>query len=359
MQRGAANLHMPIVESALTILDMPTRLHTVLKDRGILGAARVLRNLGRLDQLTFLGELQNANLPQPTLDFLRGKSWNELGDALHQLLDQEGGAVRPIRDEEFHRLVRAATQGAPPMQQANSAPGTPPLFEVRLPDVRRFHGPAGRLRFRITPVSRLRMVMAQTGYQRLDPQAAPAVDVSFEWNGRRWYPGVELFGEGVFIDLDGASAGLSGPREQAWQQKRAANPEILLHPVHVWWHSLAHRVMTSLSVDSGYSTTAIRERTYLTFDPNGNALGGILLYTVQPGGDGTLGGLISLVPSFSNILDDALRDIGTCSNDPLCSEAPGAGSDGAACYSCLLVSETSCEHRNRGLDRLLLLENLP
>lgn len=359
MQRGAANLHMPVVASALTILDMPTRLHTVLKDRGILGAARVLRNLARLDQSTFLGEMQSANLPQPTLDFLQRTPWNELRDALDQLLDQQGGTPRPVRDEEFGRLVRAATQGAPPMRQANPTPGAPPLFEVRLPDVRRFHGPAGRLRFRITPVSRLRMVMAQTGYQRLDPQTSPAVDVSFEWGGSRWYPGVELFGEGIFIDLDGASLSLGGPREQAWQQKHAANPEVLLHPVHVWWHSLAHRVLTALSVDSGYSSTAIRERTYLTFDANGNALGGVLLYTVQPGGDGTLGGLISLVPSFSNILDEALRDIGTCSNDPLCAEAPGAGADGAACYSCLLVSETSCEHRNRGLDRLLLLENLP
>lgn len=359
MQRGAANLHMPVVASALTILDMPTRLHTVLKDRGILGAARVLRNLGRLDLPTFLREMQSANLPHPTLDFLQRTPWNELRDALDQLLDHQGGTPRPVRDEEFERLVRAATQGAPPMRHANPTLGAPPLFEVRLPDVRRFHGPAGRLRFRITPVSRLRMVMAQTGYQRLDPQTSPAVDVSFEWNGSRWYPGVELFGEGIFLDLDGASLSVAGPRYQAWQQKHAADPEVLLHPVHVWWHSLAHRVLTALSVDSGYSSTAIRERTYLTFDANGNALGGVLLYTVQPGGDGTLGGLISLVPSFSNILDDALRDIGTCSNDPLCAEAPGAGADGAACYSCLLVSETSCEHRNRGLDRLLLLENLP
>lgn len=359
MQRGAANLHMPLVASALTILDMPTRLHTVLKDRGILSAARVLRNLGRLDQPTFLGEMQNANLPQVTLDYLQRTPWNELRGALDQLLDQGSGTLRPVRDEEFDRLVRAATQGAPPMQPAIPTPGTPPLFEVRLSDVRRFHGPTGRLRFRVTPVSRLRMVMAQTGYQRLDPQTARIIDVSFEWTGLSWYPGVELFGEGIFIDLEGASTGLSGPRERAWQQKHANSPEILLHPVHVWWHSLAHRILTALSVDSGYSSTSIRERTYLTFDSAGNPLGGILLYTVQPGGDGTLGGLLSLVPAFSNILDDALRDVGTCSNDPLCAEAPSAGSDGAACYSCLLVSETSCEHRNRGLDRLLLMDNAP
>ncbi len=131
------------------------------------------------------------------------------------------------------------------------------------------------------------------------------------------------------------------------------------HPTHVWWHSLSHRLLTALSVDSGYSSAAIRERIYLTFDASGDPHGGILLYTVQPGGDGTLGGLMSLVASFGTILDAALRDVRTCSNDPLCAESPSAGADGASCYSCLLVSETSCEHRNRGLDRLLLMETLP
>src|SRR5204862_1250501 len=112
----------------------PTRLHTVLRDRGILAAARVLRNLGRLDLPTFLSEMQNANLPAATLDYLQRTPWNELGDALDQLLDQETGTRRPVRDEEFERLVRAATQGAPPIQPATPTPGAPPLFEVRLSD---------------------------------------------------------------------------------------------------------------------------------------------------------------------------------------------------------------------------------
>ena len=68
---------------------------------------------------------------------------------------------------------------------------------------------------------------------------------------------------------------------------------------------------------------------------------------------------MSLVPRFAQVLDDALRDLATCSNDPLCEQAPQLGAEGAACYSCLLASETSCEHRNMGLDRLLLLDNLP
>jgi hypothetical protein len=65
------------------------------------------------------------------------------------------------------------------------------------------------------------------------------------------------------------------------------------------------------------------------------------------------------VDRFDQILQTALQDVDNCSNDPLCEEAPSAGASGAACYSCLLVSETSCEHRNMGLDRLLLMENMP
>ena len=87
---------------------------------------------------------------------------------------------------------------------------------------------------------------------------------------------------------------------------------------------------------------------------------GVLLYTAQPGGDGTLGGLIALVPQFERVLSVALRELDSCSNDPLCGEEVfNAGRyNGPACYSCALISETSCEHRNMKLDRRLLLDNL-
>jgi hypothetical protein len=85
----------------------------------------------------------------------------------------------------------------------------------------------------------------------------------------------------------------------------------------------------------------------------------VLLSTVQPGGDGTLGGLIALVPRFLEVITSALRDLASCSNDPLCEEAFPDGVNGSACYSCLLASETSCERRNVHLDRILLLQNMP
>jgi hypothetical protein len=363
MQRGAANLRMTVPVAALTILDMPGRLHNVLTDQRILTAASLLQSLGMLDQANFLRSLGALTppLPAPTLGLLTGTPWNMLQSALSQLLVWTGGGApaRSLQEEEFERLERAATNGAPPVPSAQ--PGGPPLFEVRRADVRQFPGPSGRVRFRVTPVSRLRMVFVQKAYQRMDPQGGDEVSTAFSWAGQTWYPGVALFGEGIFLDLDGAPLPLTGLRLAPWQQRfnAATPPEPRLHPVHVWWHTLSHRLLQALAVDSGYSSAAIRERVYVTHDAAGNTRGGLLLYTVQPGGDGTLGGLIALVPRFDQVLDAALRDLGTCSNDPLCEQAPQMGAEGAACYSCLLASETSCEHRNLGLDRLLLLDNLP
>ena len=87
----------------------------------------------------------------------------------------------------------------------------------------------------------------------------------------------------------------------------------------------------------------------------------MLLYTSQPGAEGTLGGLSSLSSSMENYLNSAISKISYCSGDPLCEEQmfePG-GYNGAACYGCLMNSETSCEHRNMWLDRNVLIENTP
>jgi hypothetical protein len=133
-----------------------------------------------------------------------------------------------------------------------------------------------------------------------------------------------------------------------------------LHPVFIWWHTLSHLLMRVLSKDSGYSAASIRERIYLEVT-GPQARGGIILYTVQPGSDGTLGGLISLIPRFEDILRGTAELAENCSNDPLCYEEEFSCGKyaGASCYSCLLLSETSCEHRNMWLDRHLFLENPP
>jgi hypothetical protein len=312
-----------------------------------------------LDRDRLITQLARQGVPDAALDVIRNADWRLVEDALNQLIGT--GQPRPLKEEEFDKLRSAATQGAPAVP--SSHPGSPPMFEVRLADVRRFYGPAHNFPLRVTPVSRLRMVQVQSGYRRVDAQAGLVVPCRFSWAGVDWFPGIELLGEGLFLDMDNYVFIPEGPRAASWLA-RHSNPAdnqdpAELHPVSVWWHTLSHRLLRTLSVDSGYSSAAIRERVYFSHDPQRHSHGGLLLYTVQPGGDGTLGGLISLADRFDEVLQSALRDVVDCSNDPLCAEAPSAGAPGAACYSCLLASETSCEQRNLHLDRLLLIDNPP
>jgi hypothetical protein len=361
LQRGAANLRTPSVISALTIPPLASRLHNILQDSRIMTLCSTLRGLNLLTEPNFRQGLANIQPPlgASVLQFLQQRSWAEIQTAIAQVAAQATAATRSLKDEEFESLRFAATNGAPPVPSPQV--GVPPLFEVRLTDIRRFSGPAGRLTFRVVPVSRLRMVLVQLGFRRLDPTNAPVVSVAFQSAGRTWYPGVELFGEGLYLDLEDTVENLTGDRALSWSSsfQQATQPDETLHPVHVWWHTLSHRLLRALSVDSGYSSAAIRERVYLSMEPAQPPRGGLLLYTVQPGGDGTLGGLIGLVPSFGQVIAAALRDLASCSNDPLCEEAVPNGVNGSACYSCLLASETSCEQRNVHLDRGLLLRNLP
>jgi hypothetical protein len=60
--------------------------------------------------------------------------------------------------------------------------------------------------------------------------------------------------------------------------------------------------------------------------------------------------------SMRRYLEMAMEDASVCSNDPVCSDVtvkPPAF-NGAACYACAFLPETSCEHKNTWLDRRLL-----
>ncbi|HBY99391.1 MAG TPA: hypothetical protein DEP84_36550 [Chloroflexi bacterium] len=378
IQRGAANLRISELQTALTIPPRSTRLHRLLEMMVIRAVLATQSTHSKQELLNALQALVRQNLLRPAV-VTEIQNYAE-DTILAAIADTAAGdlpaTIRNLRLQEFEALRHAAAHGAPP--QPSPTPGAPPQFEVIHGQVRTLVGPGGR-RLRVTPVNRLRVVMVQTGYRRLDPLNAP-VDRVYGDGQRSWYPGVELFGEGIFLDLDPGPRPdtathhfpLNGAAALAWfyawidpesfEQCIHPDDRDQLHPVFVWWHTLSHRLINALAVDSGYSSAAVRERVFVDVDEDtGDAGGGVLLYTAQPGGDGTLGGLVALVPEFERVVETAFRNLDTCSNDPLCGEetfAPGKY-NGAACYACALVSETSCEHRNMRLDRNLLLENLP
>ncbi|MEW6277562.1 MAG: DUF1998 domain-containing protein [Candidatus Eremiobacterota bacterium] len=364
-QRGAANLFIPEVLSAVTIPNLDTSLHQALgsvqckllleplHDAGKLTTGAALRDI-LLKYARHLPPAVELEVKKYSDDALLRAARDVLAMSLPQTPEEQ-------RANEFRELQRAATHGHPP-----STPGrvnVPPDFEVVAQFVCAF--PLRGYSLRVTPVSRLRVVMVQVGYRRLGGEVASS---EYRSGAEVWFPGTELYGEGVFLDLEplpGAESAIdhpgSGPTWARWKKRydTSPDPKTQDHPVFVWWHTLAHRLIRSLSVDSGYSSASVRERVYFQATRQG-AVGGVLLYAVQPGGDGTLGGLIALVPAFDRVLARATRDLDACSNDPLCEETsirPGRV-NGAACYACSLVSETSCEFRNQSLDRLILKETL-
>jgi len=381
MQRGAANLRIADIQTALTIPPKDSPLHNILaldRVQAVLGVVKPRNKQALVGMVELM--LASGAISAGHVNTIKAASNEDVLTALREANrgDEPASGVE-LRLQEFAALQAAAAAGHPPVR--SNTPGMPPLFEVIKEQVRTVVARPDGLKLRVTPVSRLRVVMVQTGYHRIQP-TNKLVPTYLKAQEREWHPGVELFGEGIFIDLEPSTdPGLKTRHPhlydrpaaewlKAWRNPDAYGQNIpeyedtyQLHPVFVWWHTFAHRLINALAIDSGYSSAAVRERVFIQPDEEDREIanGGVLLYTVQPGGDGTLGGLIALVPEFERVLNIAMRNLDACSNDPLCGEEE-FGPDkynGAACYACTLVSETSCEHRNMRLDRNLLLDNMP
>ena len=77
---------------------------------------------------------------------------------------------------------------------------------------------------------------------------------------------------------------------------------------------------------------------YIDINQKGEISAGLLLYTAQQGGDGTLGGLIVMARRFESVLASAIRNIDACSNDPLCSRSRSGPVDRTGHMLCLHAS---------------------
>jgi hypothetical protein len=224
-------------------------------------------------------------------------------------------------------------------------------------------------------VHRLREVVAQVGFTRfeaagpdiqgdlaLDVKRAPlAIDIS-------WLPAVENRGEGVFLHLhrEVIDHWLQRPAVQQrgrqlregltlWKAEHEGSSREFPGLPYYLLHSLAHLLLTAISLECGYPASSLRERIYAT-----PGCYGILVYTGSSDAEGTLGGLVLAGHEIRRHLARALEMGALCSNDPVCAFHVPAPHDhqpllGSACHGCLLISETSCEQRNDFLDRALVL----
>jgi len=356
--RGSSSLRIPEI---ITTVAIPTRnspLDNLLSKtliKGVIMGEGDWTKDKLLMKMTYMREKTKVISPED-VEIVRNSEEGQITKAIHDLerrMIENDLTLDQVKLEEFHELETASQFGYP-----SDPCDSNPSFQINKHKVRsgvKF----GPFELRIAPIENLRIMIVQKGYRRLgtDPLKNKLVETYYYDGNDRWYAGMEQFGEGIFIDIPNGIPVNDG----SWNKFYASESSIFFHPQFVWWHTLSHRIINALSVDSGYSSASIRERIYGEIDDKtGNFSGGILLYATQPGGDGSLGGLISLVSIFERVMKSALKNLNYCSNDPLCSEQKPSATvnNGAACYACTLLSETSCELRNMFLDRNVLRGSL-
>ena len=210
------------------------------------------------------------------------------------------------------------------------------------------------------------------GFTRVDapdPDADKQTNIVYlnKGKGERWLPAAEVHGEGIFIEFnkDTLTSWLNQQDLKLLSEKYAQcykefceskgwTITILRDARYVLMHTFAHLLIKQMSMSSGYSSSAIRERIYFSDD-----MSGILLYTGSADKEGSLGGLVELgnIDQLLVLMRDAFQEALLCTNDPECLNNIPAGnnSNGAACHSCCMVSETACENGNRMLDRGLVV----
>ena len=226
-------------------------------------------------------------------------------------------------------------------------------------------------------VKKLRVVTALTGFNRIEPNRDRSAPIKTSSIG--WLPATEVLGEGIFLALSQDTVenwlrqnSVVIQERVKWVESRrellAARNRLILDemvtPEFVLLHSLSHLLIRTLTINCGYSTSALQERIYAA-KPNDSqeTMLGLLIFTSASDSEGGLGGLVQQGKQtrFESTLMEALEQSRWCSSDPLCIESTGQGMDSlnlGACHSCALLPETACETMNSFLDRGLVTGTL-
>ncbi|MDU4545934.1 MAG: DUF1998 domain-containing protein [Clostridium botulinum] len=347
-QRGASNVYFPVIRSAISIPPWINPLNSLIDEH--------YRDI--LNYRTDFGDMGVTKIYEKYFEDKFNRA--EFDDALNKR-DEKIKEFTEIKEMEY----AAITHHDDLLYQTNVK-----YFKSEEETVPEY---LKKNISRIVKVHRLREVMVLLGFMRMD-SPEPEVDdaknivmLSKDKMDESWLPGVEVNGEGVFIEFNKETvqkwknslriSSLSSKYKtsysdwcssKGWTKYKDRDAEYVL------LHSFAHLMIKEMAMQSGYSSSAIKERIY-----SSETMCGVLLYTGSSDKEGSLGGLVELgnIGSFTKILKAALENALTCTTDPECmiNEPDKNKMNGAACHSCLMISETACENGNRLLDRSLVV----
>ena len=362
IQKQSTSLRIPITKTLLkipkydkSILDAftNTRMRIYLSDR----SPEDLTKKQIIDKAR-MWDTDNADKYE---DYLENHTLEQFFDVINRVGERDDYGFKNAIDEEFAALIDNK-------ESENFRKGEFEKYSIELFD--------DELPVEVCGVETVTTVTAQIFYQRKphkkehkvnkDDGDYELIDVGYIVNEdeedeeikKKWYPAYLGVGEGIFLYSKKNPLVIFPQLEDTvtrWENATVSAEEDrkeVTDPLFVWWHTLSHALIKSLSLSCGYSSPSLRERVYI--DDTGK--GGVLIYNTSPGDDSGMGGLYDLVyneKEFNRVLLNTIDTIINCSNDPLCSSNKQDGDkvNGSACHNCLLISETSCEHINKYLDR--------
>lgn len=358
VQKGSSNVFFPTVVSSIYL---PLWAENASRDviavlEGTTNWEIITEN-GKLDEgaCKIIAKLKKVN-PEYLIEFARRKYEGEslLGDK-----DSE----EDFRRDEYIALSKA--RGS-----ENSE------LSTRKMEASSYESPFNEFFSDITLVGQLRETRAFAGFSRVTPdnnfsKGFDQLKLSREIN---WLPAIKNYGEGIFLTLNEEKINEWASRSEVTERinklkknyskiKMEEKPEDDISPKSILLHTLAHLLITQLSFDCGYGSSSLRERIYCNTKNSSKTMTGFLIYTASGDSEGTMGGLVRQGEpgNLEKILKRAVNKSLWCSSDPVCAESEGQGPRNcnlAACHSCALLPETSCEKGNKFLDRVAIIGTL-
>lgn len=348
-QRGASNVYFAVSRSAISIPPWVNPLYNLIEDH--------LRDIELAKQL--MGDEGITKIYE--MYFAQSFSKQEFDEALAKR-QRDIKEFTEIKQMEYDAITHHADPAYASNKKHFKAEEDPLSY------------PLSKYFTRVVRITRLREIKVLLGFTRVDasdPDAdaedQPNIVMLNKGKTEKWLPAAQVHGEGVFIEFNKDTVEnwlkisgvdkISHRYEDSYKnfcERKKWKVTTLRNGLYVLMHTFSHLLIKQMAMSSGYSSAAIRERIYF-----GEKMSGILLYTGSSDKEGSLGGLVELgnIDKLIVLMKDAFQEALLCTNDPECmSNLPaGNNSNGAACHSCCMISETACENGNRMLDRGLVV----
>jgi Domain of unknown function (DUF1998) len=385
---NSTNLYFPRTISAIALPDLRPQtpaIRTLMNEIAGLPTIGIARTIWSIGDRAGTTAMVQAGLNSIGITSDAG----QVQEALEKLFTEDAqqvpqGVAQPVSPESDFLTFRRAEFNI--IRNQVNDPQNVPNLRVIPTDV-----PGELLNFiaRVNLVERLRETRVFYGFDRLEQNTtalAQMPDIAMRQLFRdpptsppeRWLPAVEVFGEGIYVELSEQKLNEWQTANAEWLEARLDDGFIArlggvqqtLPPLsaadrswasrYLLVHSFAHILINQLVFECGYSTASLRERLYVSSD-SAAPMAAFMIYTAAGDAEGTLGGLVRLgrPERLGPVVRRAISRASWCSADPVCSEQLGGqGSmlaNLAACHACALLPETSCETINQGIDRAMVV----